>query len=473
MLASSNSFSSECIRKYAALFALCLIVFTLLAGMLAPEALAQGAPPGPRHPPGTCTSDPQFDIPYAAITPGSGLISTIITDVKNVLASTTASLFVGIGINPEYRSIVTTVITLYIMIYGLMFTFGMVQASVYDFFIRMIKIGVIFWLIGGIGIGSLISIFNRIANFFNNGTDAIIAKVTQITVGGISAPYDPNTPFAILDSIIAHAVSAKMAVTILATFFTGPYGILFGILLLMSLGSFLKALFTAIWVYLMSLVLKTLLIGLGPIFIPMILFARTKPLFDGWLNQLVNASLQPIFLFIFFAFFASLIEASMLNILANPVCWTEWQDSVRGTPFAVHYWRFAIQDPPGSGIWEPYGGLWTWEGNKVEGNTRPFPIDIMHILIFLMLAELAGRFNNVVTMIASDIAAASTNLASMQGPGAEWFGGGQGRRGNLNLTADKKPTFADASQRLRDGGISGVQRDTLSVQTTSRNRPGG
>src|SRR6185436_2324103 len=100
----------------------------------------------------------------------------------------------------------------------------------------------------------------------------------------------------------------KMAVTLMAIFGTFPYGPIIGLILLMALGSFLKALMNALWVYLMSLVMKTLLFALAPIFIPCILFTRTRHLFDGWLNQIVNATLQPILLFAFFAFFAILIR---------------------------------------------------------------------------------------------------------------------------------------------------------------------
>jgi len=448
---------------------LCTVVFTLAASALSYDAFAAAPPPGPRHPPGTCTSDPQFEVPYAVITPGNGLISTIVTDIKNVLNATMQPMFFTIVHDSGFRGILAAAVSVYIVVYGILFTFGMVQATVYDFFGRMIKIGIVAWLLGSMGDAWLTKLINWLIKFFNDGTDAIITKAMEITVGGVHQAYNPNAPFAILDGVIAKAVSAKMAVTILATFFTGPYGILFGFLLLMSLGSFLKALFTAIWVYMMSLVLKTLLIALAPIFIPFILFARTRPLFDGWVNQLVNASLQPIFLFIFFAFFAKLIEAAMMNILANPVCWTEWQDSVRGTPFAVHYWRFAIMD---HGNWEPYGGLWSWEGNKVEGNTRPFPIDIMHILIFLILAELAGRFNSIVTMIASDIAAASVNLASMQGPASEWFNPGKGKKGNpaLDMTSKEKPTMAGSLRNIRQNRIDGIAAQAP-AQTGVRNTP--
>lgn len=471
------------IKLKQALLLAVVILFT--AFTISVDASAANPPINQKHPAGTCTSDPQFDIPYAAITPGNGLISAIVDDVKNVLYTTSQTLYDSILGNSSFRNTVAIAISLYIAIYGIMFTFGMVQSTVYDFFIRMVKIGIISILLGTDATWWQF-IYDSLAHFFIDGTDAIIYEVSRITVGGVNSPYDVGKPFAILDGVIATAVSAKMAVTILATFFTGPYGLLFGILMLLSLGSFLRALFTAIWVYLMALVLKMLLIALSPIFISFMLFSRTKPLFDGWINQLVNACLQPIFLFVFFGFFVALIQATMDGILRNPVCWTEWIDSVRGTPFAVHYWRFAVKDTT-TGLWEPYGGLWSWTGAAASTkDTRVFPIDIMTILIFLMLAELAGRFNNIVIMIASEIAGASVNLASMEGPLSGWLSGSGGKESNVASGIGSRtgpggvsasPGYANWQQQYANKGLGAVEDSmsggaNYSAQTGSRSGPG-
>lgn len=455
---------------------LLFIGFTMLPEM----ALAQAAPPG------TCTTDPQFVIPDPPA--GQGILSAIATNVKLILESISQDMFLAIVNDGGFRQIVNILITLYIAIYGILFTFGMVQITVYDFIMRMVKIGVVAMLITA----SAWSFFNNnVVQFFNDGTDDIINEVTAIAISGISDQFDPGdpsaTPFATLDLAISKAVSAKMAVTLLAMIFTGPYGLLFGILLLVSLMSFIRSLFMAIWVYLMGLVLRTLLFGIAPIFICCLLFNRTRHLFDGWLNQVVNSCLQPIFLFIFFAFFVALIGASIDQILTVPVCWTEAQESLRGTPFHTHYWRFTIDQ--GSG-YEPYGGLWSWTGTDNPGSPI-FPIDIMVILILLMLAELAGRFNRVVLMIASDIAGASTNLASMQGALSDWFSPTKSKQDNLaagmaaKKSAKTPPSAAGRAGGNRGGspleqlqgqvqekGIMGTLREQIdSMSTAFRNRP--
>ncbi len=395
---------------------LAAFILALPLGLVSEAAIAASVPEG------TCTNDPQYNIP--TVTPGQGMVSVIVTNIQNILNNVSQLMFTAITGDTGFIDAVNALLTLYIAVYGILFTFGMVQMTLHDFVMRMIKVGIMVLLLSP---AAWTFFNNTVITFFNDGTDDLINEFTNIAVGGVSVPSG-TPPFAVLDDAIAKAVSAKMAITLMAIFATGPYGVIFGILLLMALGSFMKSALNALWVYLMSLVLKTLLFGIAPLFLCCLLFNRTRHLFDGWLNQIVNASLQPILLFAFFAFFAKLIEASIGNILATPVCWTEWAESVRGTPFAQHFWRFAQWDT-NQGTWVPYAGRWSFTGAEYAG-APTFPIDLMTILILLILAELAGRFNHIVIEIAKDLAGAATHLGHFSGGLNEWFsglsGGGKG-----------------------------------------------
>ncbi len=427
-------------------FALCFICITLFSATL--PAQAQVLPPAPD---GTCTMDPQFNPDPPA--PGEGIVSRIVENIKNVLDTLTESIYSTVAGDSGFRQMAGAAVTLYIAIYGTLFMFAMVQVTLFDFAVRMIKVGIIVALVSPSSWG----FFNdNVVHFFNDGTDSLISELSQIAVAGISEPVNPgDPPFVVLDEAIAKAMSAKMAVTLLATFFTGPYGLLFGLLLLMAVGSFMRALLTAAWVYLMSLVVKTLLFGIAPIFILCLLFNRTRHLFQGWLNQVINASLQPVLLFAFFAFFCRLIEASVDKILDVHVCWTESMEAVRGTPFYTHYWRFTYEN-------EPYGGMWTWTGTDNAGSPA-FPIDIINVLIFLILAELASRFNNVVLMIARDLANSTTSLADFRGALSDWMSPVKGRKGSDPGTMGRTDEVRDVMRREAGGGVGGMSGDSGAV----------
>jgi type IV secretory pathway VirB6-like protein len=406
------------------IFSIAATLFIAAGLWLVSSQLAFAAAPPPAVPHGTCTTDPTFNITG----PGTGgLISTVMMNIRTVLDSVTSAMYNAIALDTGFRESISIAASLYVSFYGIMFMFGMVQISLFDFVIRMIKVGLIALLFSGASWAWFGDVSQPnggiVIKFFNSGTDDFINALSAYVLG-LPAPPSGSPAFAPIDTALSKAISAKMAVTLLATFFTMPYGPIFGLLMALSLGTFVRAIMNAAMVYLMSLILKSLLFGIAPIFLSFILFNRTRHLFDGWLNQVVNATLQPILLFTFFGFFVKLIEVCIDNLLVTPVCWTEWNESLRGSPFAVHFWRFATCD--GGGTCEPYGGKYSFDGPTTQsgsGTGGPiFPIDILGVLVLVMLADLCARFNAVVISIASDLAGASTRLDEMmQGAMGDWF----------------------------------------------------
>jgi type IV secretion system protein VirB6 len=393
---------------YQAIFriVLILVVVPLITYALTGHAYAGDA---------ACTDDPDFD---AEGMNGGGLISIIVQNIQRVLNTVSAQMYNGIIADGTFQTAVRATATLYIAILGIMFTVGMTPVTISDLTVRGVKLGIISILIGG---GSWGFFSSTVVQFFNQGTDDLINQVTAIAVNGVSV--DGDAPFAMLDEVLTKALSAKMIVTIMAIFTAGPYGPACGLLVIAGLGAFLRSIFKAMWVYLMSLVMKTLLFGIAPMFIACILFSRTKHLFDGWLNQVLNASLQPIMLFAFFAFFAKLIESSIDQVMGHPVCWTQMAEGMRGSRFAHYFWRFKVDSGNGP---EPFTGTTGFEGfiptdsGGIMQYVQAF-LDPVVFITFILLAELATRFNDIVIEVAKDIAGATTNLSQLADSMNEWF----------------------------------------------------
>ncbi len=336
------------------------------------------------------------------------LISKVVGQVADRLKDTSKSLYEKITKDSGFTGAVRAMIALYISIYGMLFMVGVVELKFHDFIMRMIKIGIIGILLSG---SSWAFFHDTVITLFNDGSDQLINEITKIGVGGLDATPIESTDterhkgaFDSLDKAISKAISSKMFVTLAASIPWNVYGLLFASMLLLSLTLFLKSILTAMFVYIMSLAMKTLLFGLAPVFIPMMLFERTKHLFQGWLNQVVNASLQPIMLFMFFTFFIHLMTTAMDQVLQTPVCWTKMPEGWRGSALDVYFWRFA--DVDGNGILKQHTGD--------VSTDAPFPIPIMAILTFLILAEIANRFNAVVIQIASQLAQTTTSLQGME-----------------------------------------------------------
>lgn len=383
----------------------------LLAGMSGP-AYAD-SPGADQIKEGTCTSQSQYNIP--PVDPGTGLVSTIVKRIRDTLQNVSSTVFYGITGDSGFQNVIRVMSSLYVAIYGILFTFGMVQITIYDLMLRLVKLGIMNVLLSASG-----DMLWVLVRFFNDGVDDIIARVSSIALGtGASAatgdPFDP------LDQALVYVVSSKMAITLLGTFATGPYGLVVGIILLMSLGSFMKSIFNALWVYVMALVIRSLLIGMSPIFIVCILFSRTRYLFEGWLNQVVNSCLQPIFLFTFFAFFVTLVKSCVSLLLDRPVCWMPSQIQ-SGASTMGHFWRFAIKRSDNSYV--PSDTTWGFMGPETaaaSSDDSVHPVGIMLPIMIWILADLTGRFNNIVLGIAKQLAEASTDFTGGMDNVKAWF----------------------------------------------------
>jgi|GEM_PF-1941958 len=361
-----------------------------------------------------------------------GLVSGVVGKIKDKLSDTSKNLFKAITEGKGYIGTLRAAMTLYIAIYGILFMAGIAEIKFNEFIIMLTKFAIVGALLSS---GSWEFFSSTVVTFFNDGTDYLINEITKIAVGGEPAASGSSAggmqgAFSAIDIAVSKAVSSKMMVTVMAALPANLYGVLFGGMLVASLFLFMTAVLKATWVYVMSLAMRTLLFGLAPIFIPCILFQRTRHLFDGWINQIVAASIQPVLLFIFLTFFVRLMDASMANVLHTPVCWSPLAESWRGSPFELYFWRFMKKDD--AGHWQPRTG----EGSLDEG----FPIDLIAILTFLILAYLANSFNSVVMQISQQLSSASSNLAGSN-PISEITGkifGGGGSGGVSGLLGGKR-----------------------------------
>lgn len=391
--------------------------------------------------PDTCTD---FEAMMKASNTGEKGILTNISDfIKGVINEASQKLFSAFTDNSSYQAAVNAAMTLMVVIYGVSFLIGVVQPSFGEVFKRLIKMGVIYAVVSPGGW----TFFSQYAvTFFNDGTDDLIAGVMRI---GTGLPFESgDSPFKVLDAIAKFILSPDMIIAILgSTFAGGPYGMMMGALLGMALAGLLKMVVEALKLYAISFIVRALLLGVAPVFVVFLLFDKTKQLFTGWLNALINLSLQPILYFTFISFFLVMIQTSAHDMLGgNELCWTEYK-STGGTTNKLSFWRFKAK-----GENAPMLDDMTWNGplqcllqgnsGEVQGNAAAdgtkktykcseFPINIVDILSFLILVFVASKFGNVVLRLANEISNATVNLDTQAKletlkPGAESGGVAKG-----------------------------------------------
>jgi type IV secretory pathway VirB6-like protein len=344
------------------------------------------------------------------------IISDVVMTIKVRLIGVTTAMYLFTTSNWGFIAAIQVTLTLYIIVYGISFMTGLISIKLHDFIIRLIKIAVIVSLIGP---GSWY-FFNRyLINFFDGIVDEIIlyitvgalpkvSVITSTTFLEIISPIlnsftSGQSVFLLLDQAVGKIFSAKTIVGILALFTSTAYGKFYALILMISLWSFMRSLMTAMWVYIMSIVVRTILIGLAPIFIPTIMFQRTRHIFDGWLSQLISSALQPILLFVFFMFFIRLMQGTMDSIFVSPICFAELPKGWSGTAFDFSFWQFAVRDPTLGWTNDP-------KAIKLSSQSNAYPVNEMAIYTFLLVSEIANRFNGVVIQIAAQIAQATSSF---------------------------------------------------------------
>lgn len=372
----------------------------------------------------TCTNEFKQD-------QNQGLLTQIIDYIKQVIDQATMELYSGIIYHPSFLMALNAAFTLFITLYGALFIFGIVPLTLGQASIRMFKFAIILALVN-----EGFPFFKEYAiRFFNDGTDELINAILGIATGDPSGVSYSETgspqPFRKIEPVVQKILSSKMMTSLIGSFTTGPMGPAMGGLMGFSIYAFVMSIVKALRIYCLSLVAKALLFGMAPIFMSFMMFERTKHMFSGWYNQLVNYSLQPILMFAFISFFVVLMESAADNILKAELCWTEF-DHMEGSPSATSFWRFKNKNGQQS------TSDFTWKGAvdclEKGGGCDDFPVSVIDILTFFILAHLAYRFSDVVMMIATEIASSTLDLSKAGSGIAEYLQqnrqGGGGNRSN-------------------------------------------
>lgn len=395
--------------------AMLLCATMLMAMSIAYTANAQTPPPSPA-PTGSPTATTETCTDFASLNAEAanpskpGLLTNITTYIKNVVGNATKQLYTAFTGSSAYKNAVSAAITLMIVIFGVAFLIGVVQVSFGQVLIRLIKVGVILTLISP---GGWQFFSDYAVKFFNDGTDELIGVVMEI---GTGVPFT-GKPFAQLDGLATVVLSPDMIIAILgSTFNTGPYGIMMGGLLSFGVVGLITMLIKGLQLYALTFVVRSLMLGVAPIFIVFLLFDKTKQLFSGWLNVMVFLSLQPILYFTFISFFLVMLTTATTNMMGgNELCWTQYK-GVQGSQNKIAFWRFKDKDNNFATVDE-----FDWGGEiscRLNGGKHPktgkpckeFPLNIIDLLSFLILVYVAGKFSEVTRQISSEISNSFVNL---------------------------------------------------------------
>ena len=363
-----------------------------------------------------CVSDPAFQASSAA---GGGIISAIMSVIIEILGKTSQTLYSAIITDGEFLKVRNTAIMLVLAIYGVMVVFNIANFKPGEIFSLIFKIGLIVTVTGP---GAWQFFNDIVANFFFGTMIEMVEIFMGQAVGGVTGGYTGQldlanqltAPLQFLNWPLARIISTQFFITVLGCIPLGPYGIAIAILLVWGAFNLFMALIGALFTYIKSIVGLWFLFALAPIFFLFLLFRRTQSLFEGWINMVLNFTLQPILLFAFLAFFVTIVTASLGELMTVNWCWEAMDAMANGTSKGFSWWR-----PVNVNGVKVDGGIWGYAGLVMPaavggGGAAPsvlFPLDVTDVMFFLLASYIAWQYSTFVEGLAQELSSSGLRLS--------------------------------------------------------------
>ena len=275
---------------------------------------------------------------------GTGFIERLMPCLQNMIDSA-AFDFID-AYNSALAPVVYAACTLYVIFYGIQMMYGTFDKPQRDLFINGLKVVIVIsftanmdeiylfftnLLIGGINTVTSIDVMGYGgATLACEPTSGTIAT-TRTTAG--TTLYSPTNAWQRLDCLInlttgltaPRGLKDGLIAFFSHNFWTGSTGIGIAIIGLYMLFGLITGIFRACLSYVSALVIIAVLVAMGGIFLPLMLFNHiTQKMYQQWVKTLISATIQPLVLFMivnvalsFFDLMVSSGENAMLKTFAG------------------------------------------------------------------------------------------------------------------------------------------------------------
>lgn len=205
------------------------------------------------------------------------------------------------------------------------------EAAKKEFIIRCLKIAFVAWLVFSLG---LVDVFTAVNGSYKSLIEIVMSNADLGTcstgAGGGAGGFSTGGTSLIwstMDCMLSKFVGWEATNGYGTQYKNVPlfFGIIFskmlpsngfviGGILFSALWALMSGFFRMAFIYLLSLIALILLFAISPMIIPLMLFKQTYRYFDGWCKLVVAMVLQPVILFAFFAFIASMMTKTITDL---------------------------------------------------------------------------------------------------------------------------------------------------------------
>ncbi|MGN7661878.1 MAG: type IV secretion system protein [Anaplasma sp.] len=317
--------------------------------------------------------------------------------------SVVANMYGHISRRGAFINLVNALLILYILINSLYFFLGFSKASIFQLFCIFAKIITVMYVIRP---DSWTFFNDHLFNLFINAPKDLI----NIMTGDTGAAGD----FGFMDGILFRFTVSQTWLQILALIFAGPIGWISVALIFWGLFVLVQCLFSAVVIYLVSMMLIALLLSIAPFFLICILFVRTKAIFDAWIKVLLQTAMQPVVVFSCIALLVQAINNVIYAMLNFQVCDScVLSISLKIVDLCVLYFLVPMGIVPAAPVNDVVRELYNTGDAILIGLPGPF----FNILIFIAIAHAARDFVISSGEMCSIMFGAFTNLSDV-GSGA-------------------------------------------------------
>ncbi|AZL15806.1 TrbL/VirB6 family protein [Rickettsiales endosymbiont of Stachyamoeba lipophora] len=239
------------------------------------------------------------------------------------------------------RRVVTLLLTIYVMFFGLKIALGKELPQKSEIFVFICKICAVIYFSVGIRVGDdLYHGVYDIYNFFMG----IMQDLVMVSLEVGKSPtglclFDGNSDVAMWDSIdcriafylglnrpdtlgigaafiasflllgifpIVGVLGGALGLAALALPFTFMFAFMVGLLVFALL--VISVVVHVVHTYLVAMIIVTIAVFTAPLFVPMVLFQWSKRMFDAWLRAIFGYAFQPMILFLFLGFMFNIFD---------------------------------------------------------------------------------------------------------------------------------------------------------------------
>lgn len=334
----------------------------------------------------------------------------------------------GEGSAALYNAI-RALLVLYVIFTFIGFMFGVIQMTQHELIWRLVKISIVIQIISpgswaffntyifGLFTGFMDSMIYYIMTLYGEIADQVGLFQCSIPFAGSSGAMfltEVGGPsFGFLDPLMCLIFSPITALKMQALMWAWPMGPIVWLGIVIALVLFLMGVFKALLVYLMSMIGISLLVVISPIFICFILFQQTRPLFEGWMKQMLGFCLQPVLLFTSLVLFSFFIFAALKNIFGYSIC--QQCMLTLSIPIGEEAELFSICLLPG--FWMPYGfaNALSTADMILAGGGFGIPDILFGVLILLIFCHAMNKFNDFTGKLAQALSSSQLALTGKGG----------------------------------------------------------